>query len=74
MKWSSICATRSSGTWLRTLPATERPMRSDSTSLSVDGLMLRLKSIVSRRSSTDFQKKKRCDTAWRFSANFWNCA
>jgi hypothetical protein len=58
-KWSSICATRSSGTWRRMVPATVAPMRRLSTSRMVAAFRLALRSIVSARPSTDRQKKKR---------------
>ena len=41
VKWSSIWATRGSGTCRRTVPATERPMRMASTSPSIDGWKVR---------------------------------
>ena len=59
-KWSSICDTRGSDTLLRIWPATVLPMRRLSTSFSVARSMFFLRSIVSRMSSTERQKK-----------NFW---
>ena len=59
-KWSSICATRASGTCLRICLATVLPIFRLSTSFSVARSMPFLKSMVSRMSSTERQKK-----------NFW---
>ena len=57
VKWSSIWATRSSGTARRMVPATLWPMRSAARSASVDALNVVPRSSVSRSPPTDFQKK-----------------
>ncbi len=72
MKCSSICATRPSLTLARICPATLRCMRSASTSFSVAQDIL--PSIVSRRSSTDFQKKNRSEMPLSRSATPRNSA
>ena len=52
--------------------ATFWPMRRLSTSFIVPGCMLLRQSIVSKRSSTGFQKKNFSDTPCRWRASFWN--
>ncbi len=60
-KWSSICATRGSRTRARMAAATVVPMRSAMTSRAVLISKFLRMSIVSRRSSTERQKKKRSE-------------
>ena len=63
-KWSSIWHTRASGTRLRICPATDVPIRSDSTSRNVSRFMPFIDS-VSVMLSTDFQKKNFSETLCR---------
>ena len=58
-KWSSICATRPSGTRLRICLATDVPILRLSTSFNVARSMFFFRSMVSRMSSTERQKKNR---------------
>ena len=74
MKCSSIWATRPSLTSRLTWPDTVRCIRIDSTSLRVASDMPRRTSMVSRRSSTDFQKKNRSETSAMRSATLRNAS
>ncbi|MFO0801271.1 MAG: hypothetical protein U0804_27720 [Gemmataceae bacterium] len=47
VKWSSIWATRASGVYFRTVPATDRPIRMESTSASSFGEKPAFQSIMS---------------------------
>jgi hypothetical protein len=49
------------------VPATDDPIRRESTSRSVPGFMFARMLMVSNRSSTGFQKKKRFEMLCRFS-------
>ncbi len=59
VKWSSIWATRGSGTCLRTVPATVRPKRRARRSPRVEALNVAPPPKVSRTEPTERQKKKR---------------
>jgi hypothetical protein len=56
VKWSSICAPRASGTYFRTVPATERPIRIARMSPMSCAEKPARRSIMSRTEPMDFQK------------------
>ncbi len=66
VKWSSIWATRGSGTWPRTHSATVRPRRILSTSSSMAGWNMVRSENMSRSEPIDFQKKKRSEISCNF--------
>ena len=63
VKWSSIWATRASGTWARTHSATVRPGRRPNTSPSLPPRTSERRSTMSQSEPTERQKKKRSEMA-----------
>ena len=70
VKWSSICAARSSGTKDRTVPATEWPGRIPMTSFRSESFRLRRGSNMSFMPPTLRQKKNSFESRWsRFASD-----